>query len=101
MKAKVGLLYKTDGSMVVVKPKNGTDFKYEELRTFVGGMVEIVPTPNGRLIVVNEEGKLIGLPYNNKGSDIWKSEYPISEYPNNNDETIVGDMLYCEKNLIK
>ena len=31
---------------------------------FVGGMVECITFPNGDLLIINEEGKLIGLPLN-------------------------------------
>jgi hypothetical protein len=79
--------------MEEVKPKNGKSFSYEELREFVGGMVEIVPMPDGRSMVVNEEGKLSGLEHNVKASEEWMKQYPISQYPLNNDQTIVGNAL--------
>ena len=34
----------------------------KEAQDFVGGMVECVTWPNGDLLIVNEEGKLMGLP---------------------------------------
>lgn len=94
-------LYKVDGIIKEVKPKNGKKFKYEELRKIVDGMVEIVGLPSGRAIVVNEEGKLIGLQYNTEASKVWNKEYPIEKYPNNNDQTIVGDALVVEEKEIE
>ena len=90
--------YKTDGSVEEVKPKNGKAFSYQELSDFVklddnNHMVEIVPMPSGKFMVVNEEGKLIGLPKNEKATEVWKAEYPIGKYPINNDELIVGNAL--------
>jgi hypothetical protein len=94
-------LYKTTGEKIEVTPKNGTDFVYEELTAFVGGMVEIVPLPSGRVMVCNEEGRLIGLPHNALASQVWNAEYPINQYPLNNPQDVRGDVLFCESNLIK
>jgi hypothetical protein len=102
----MGILYKADSwDIENVSPKNGKFFTYEELQNFVkdgeNGMVEIVPMPSGRSMVVNEEGKLIGLKMNNRATDVWKAEYPIEKYPNNNDELIVGNALVVEDNELE
>ena len=36
----------------------------KEAQAFVGGYVECITWPNGDLLIVNEEGKLMGLPLN-------------------------------------
>ena len=96
--------YKTDGEIKAVKPKKDF-FSYKELQEFIkdgnNKMVKIVPMPSGKLMVVNEEGKLIGLPKNEKATEIWKKEYPISEYPNNNDELICGNALVADEREIE
>ena len=51
----------TDGLHRNVEPSNGTDFSLEELKEFVGGYIEIVYLSKSQVMVVNEEGKLIGL----------------------------------------
>jgi hypothetical protein len=93
-------LYKTDGTVEEVKPKTGKYFSYEELQAFVGKdddkMIEIVPLPSGKSMIVNEEGKLIGLKKNYKATEHWQIEYPIEDYPGNNDELIVGNALVVE-----
>lgn len=76
-----------------VFPKNKKEFSYEELKSFVNGFIEIVPLPSGKLIVVNEEGKCIGLEKNEKASEEWLKEYPLHKYPINNDATIAGNAL--------
>ena len=38
--------------------------KYPEVKEFVGGMVEAITFPNGDLLLINEEGKLMQLPLN-------------------------------------
>ena len=46
--------------------------KYEEVSKFVGGMVECITFPNGDLLLINEEGKLINLPLNPEATALWR-----------------------------
>ena len=98
---KKATLIKVDGTQIDVKPKDGDHFSYEELRAFVcpnnDGLVEMVPLPSGKVLVGNEEGKLIGLQKNEVATEMWKQEYPIEKYPHNNDELIVGDVLITDE----
>ena len=55
-----------DGTSQEVQPANGTDFQLDELRRVVGGHIEIIPCRDGRIMVLNEEGKLEGLPRNDQ-----------------------------------
>ena len=64
---EANILY-TDGRKVPVVPKNGTDFKLDELQKIVGGYIETINLPGGSLMVVNEEGLLDGLPSNRLAS---------------------------------
>ena len=101
MTKKTSTHIKVDGTVTEVTPKDGKFFSLEELRGFVGGTVQIVPLPDERCLVCNDEGKLDGLPINEKGTDLWKEQYPIAEYPNNNDELMVGDILVCDASFIE
>lgn len=76
-------IIKTTGEIIETEPSNGTDFSLTELQAVVGGFIEVVHLPDGRLMVVNDEGKLNGLPVNPKASEL---------YP----DIIVGDVLVCE-----
>jgi hypothetical protein len=62
----IAKLIQPDGQVIPVEPKNGTDFQIEELNEMVGGYIEIVrpPSQQGAIMVINEEGKLKGLPFN-------------------------------------
>jgi hypothetical protein len=86
-------LYTVDGIVIDVLPKNRKSFSLEEMKMIVGGVVQIVPMPDGDSIVVNDEGKLIGLKINEEATKFWRDQYPIKEYPANNDELIVGNCL--------
>ena len=88
---------KTDGTIKEVIPKDRKEFSLKELQKFVGGLIQMVSLPSGKEIIVNDEGKLIGLPKNEEATKIWKEEYPIKKYPDNNDELVVGDILLVER----
>lgn len=47
-------IYKTDGTVVEAKPKNGKDFKLEELQAIVGGYIEVLPINNKEVLVCDE-----------------------------------------------
>jgi len=50
-----------DGSIKPIAPKDGRHFQLEEMQAYVGGPIEILDMPNGRLLIFHEEGKLIPL----------------------------------------
>lgn len=82
-------LYKTDGTSEEVTPKNGKDFKLDELNAFVEGFIEIVRLKGGKILVINEEGKLEGLKFNDKATELYqKAHGPV--------DVIVGNALYCD-----
>ena len=47
---------------------------------FVGGMVECITFPNGDVLIVNEEGKLMSLPLNPEGTALWRSTFTKDKY---------------------
>ena len=72
-----------------VEPKNGTDFTLEELQGYVGGYIEIIHLNDGRIMVINEEGKLLGLPLNMLATIQYQLSYgPLDQ--------IVGNALVCK-----
>jgi hypothetical protein len=84
-------LIKTNGEETNVLPKNKTNFKLDELQNFVGGLIEIVKTKDGRTMVINEEGKINDLSINQKATEL---------YIHSNFDFIVGDVLICDENEI-
>lgn len=70
----------------------------EEMQKYVGGFIECIEFPDGRTLVVNEEGKLENLPtLNKKATDIWREQFPIESYPIGGDDVVVGDVLVMSK----
>lgn len=82
-----------DGAQKNVEPSNGTDFSLEELRGFVGGYIEIIRLGENRLVIVNEEGKILGLPKNTFATKIIQSA--------GRQDIIVGNVLICDTDKVK
>ena len=66
---------------------------YKAVSKFVGGMVEVVTFPNGDLLLLNEEGKLMGLPLNEKASKLWKDTFDNDNYITGRDDFVVGPAI--------
>lgn len=84
-------LIKTDGTEIIVHPNNGTDFKLEEVQTFVNGYVEVVNLRNGTIMIVNEEGKFTEQ-LNSRASAIARNHNAIFPF-----DYIAGDVLLCNE----
>lgn len=87
-------LIKADGKRQKVEPKNGKKFELEELQGYVKGYIEAIFLDDDTVMVVNEDGKLFGLPYNQLASTKFLQEKGYHE-------PIVGDVLVCKRNQIK
>jgi len=51
-------IIKTNGTKQSVEPKDGKMFSLKELQSVVGGYIELVPLNDGKLMVVDEDGKM-------------------------------------------
>ena len=57
-----------DGTQETIAPQTPPAFTLEELHALVGGWIEVVYLPDGRLLVIDEEGKLKGYPRNEQAT---------------------------------
>lgn len=91
MKAQV---IKVDGTIVEVEPKNGTDFSLEEMYEHTGcSMVQFANAKDGRMMIVDEEGKMFGKEINQAATKLYQyGEHPGYE--------LVGDILICSPEQI-
>ena len=84
-------LFKTDGTTQETKPAEGEVFSHEELMEMVGGYVEYVLVSregaNVTVAVVNEDGRLKGLPHNVAASFVAGTP-------------LVGNVLICPANCL-
>ncbi len=74
--------------------------KYKEVSKFVGGMVECITFPNGDLLLINEEGKLIGLPLNPEATALWRATFDNDNYITGRDDFVVGPAILIKKDAL-
>lgn len=63
-------LYWPDGRIEPVVPA-GAYWSLEEMQKFVGGYIEVVRAKDGRWMLVNEEGRIHRLPFNQNATDLY------------------------------
>lgn len=108
-KRRMAKVIESNGAEYDVEPNNGTDFTLEELKGFIrceekcvepSDTVELIPLPGDRYMVVNEDGRALGLDRNEKAEEIWAKEFPRDQYVGG-DGIIVGNVLVCDRKNIK
>jgi hypothetical protein len=86
-------LLKTIGDPVFIEPANGAGFALGELQALVGGFIEVVPThyevvDHGPVfMVLNEDGKHLGLPINHYATAL------LHQAGGRPDDLVVGDVV--------
>ena len=73
----------------------------KEAQAYVGGYVEGISFPNGDYLIINEEGKLIGLPFNEQASKLWKETFDNDNYITGRDDYVVGNAILIKKQALK
>ena len=73
----------------------------KEAQAYVGGYVEGISMPNGDYLIINEEGKLIGLPFNEQASKLWKDTFDNDNYMTGRDDFVVGNAILIKKTALK
>jgi hypothetical protein len=68
----------------------------DEWQRLVDGYIEMVTLPDGRVFVVNEEGKLRGLPMNRRATALWYEAVPAARGV----DVLVGDVVLCAEGEI-
>ena len=92
-KETLSIIYHPDNRTEEITPEKGKFFRLKELQSIVGGYIECMYLNDDMMMIVNEEGKIKGLPYNHLATLIAiKSGY---------DNFIVGPALVCPSKLIK
>jgi hypothetical protein len=89
----MGIIIKADYAVVLTRPKQGTHYSLEELKSFIGGgYIELVAMRDGWL-VVDEDGRRKELPYNHHATVLYRHWINTQDY-------IVGDAFLCKKQEI-
>ena len=73
----------------------------EQAQEFVGGYVEGITFPNGDYLIINEEGKLIGLPLNPEATALWRATFDNDNYITGRKDFVVGPAILIKKHALK
>ena len=76
---------------MIVDKKDEPDLKAAQ--AFVGGYVEGITFPNGDYLIINEEGKLMGLPLNPEATALWKATFDNDNYITGRNDFVVGPAI--------
>jgi hypothetical protein len=68
---------------------------------FVGGYVEGISFPNGDYLIVNEEGKLMGLELNEPATKLWRETFTKDKYAFGYDDWVSGPAILIKKQALK
>jgi len=68
---------------------------------FVGGYVEGISFPNGDYLIVNEEGKLMGLDMNIDATKLWRKTFTKDKYAFGYDDWVSGPAILIKKQALK
>ena len=75
-------------------PKNGKVFELGELQGIVGGYIEPIRLNDGRMIIVDEDGKSKGKAVNIPATNILRRDHYTTDY-------IVGTAIVCDADMIE
>ena len=73
----------------------------ESAQEFVGGYVEGISFPNGDYLIVNEEGKLMGLELNEPATKLWRETFTKDKYAFGYDDWVSGPAILIKKQALK
>tara|TARA_R110002073_G_scaffold223467_1_gene383689 strand:- start:176 stop:478 length:303 start_codon:yes stop_codon:yes gene_type:complete len=84
---------------MITKTKDEPTLK--EAQDFVGGYVEGITFPNGDYLIVNEEGKLMGLPLNPEATALWRMTFTKQNYVIGYDDWVCGPAILIKHKALK
>ena len=87
------VLAKCTGTLQPIRPMNGGSYTLTEMQHYVGGYIETVSLGSGKVLIVDEEGKLKGkLP--NRIATGWLQVEGINDW-------VAGDAMLIDRKHIK
>ena len=84
---------------IIEDSKDEPDLKAAQ--EFVGGYVEGITFPNGDYLIINEEGKLMGLPLNPEATALWKATFDNDNFITGRNDFVVGPAILIKKQALK
>ena len=83
---------------IITDKKDEPDLQSAQL--FVGGYVECVSFPNGDLLLLNEEGKLMDMPLNPEATTLWRAMFDNDNYITGRKDFVVGPAILIKKQAL-
>ena len=83
---------------LITDKKDEPDLQSAQL--FVGGYVECIQFPNGDLLLLNEEGKLMQMPLNPEATTLWRTHFTKETHINGYDDVVVGPAILIKKDAL-
>ena len=84
---------------IIEDSKDEPDLKAAQ--DFVGGYVQGITLPNGDYLIINEEGKLMGLPVNKQATKLWKETFDNDNFITGRNDFVVGPAILIKKSAQK
>jgi Domain of unknown function (DUF3846) len=82
-----------DGTFENITPANNKNFTLEELQEYVGGYIQLIHLQDNVVMVINEEGKLLDLPRNDKATVLANFHPDFDDY-------IMGNVVICKSEQV-
>ena len=73
----------------------------ESAQEFVGGYVEGITFPNGDYLIVNEEGKLMGLEVNEPATKLWRDTFDNDNFITGRKDFVAGAAILIKQKALK
>ena len=73
----------------------------ESAQEFVGGYVEGITFPNGDYLIVNEEGKLMGLEVNEPATKLWRDTFANDNFITGRKDWVAGPAILIKQKALK
>ena len=73
----------------------------ESAQKFVGGYVEGISFPNGDYLIVNEEGKLMGLEVNEPATKLWRDTFDNDNFITGRKDFVAGPAILIKQKALK
>lgn len=93
-KTKSAKIIYTDKEAEDYTPKNGKTFALTEMQEIIGGYVEPIRLNDGRMIIVDEEGKSKDKAVNIPATNILRRDHFTTDY-------IVGTAIVCDADMVE
>ena len=91
----------TDANEFVIIDDVKNEPTLKAAQDFVGGYVEGITFPNGDYLIINEEGKLMGLPLNPEATALWSATFDNDNYITGRKDFVVGPAILIKKQALK